>query len=210
MNQPKELSNEVRVLLAFVLSMLVMGVWSYFFAPKTPPTPPQQEQPAVTQPAAATPGTAATLSKAAPRKQASASPAEQAKAVPPPVAKAAAEEKTFVVENGVYRVAFSNRGGVVRSWQLLKYMDDHKPPRKLDVVISAAAQQLGAWPLSIALEDAELEKQVNSALFEVAPAGSAVKAPAEIAFEWSDGHLHITKRLRFADSYVVEIGRAHV
>jgi YidC/Oxa1 family membrane protein insertase len=107
------------------------------------------------------------------------------------------------VENGLYRVELSNRGGVVRSWQLKRYRDDSRPPRTLDVVSPEGGQQLG-WPLSLALDDADLEQRANQALFEVTPA-SAPQVPGEVAFEWSDGRLHIVKRLRFDESYAVEI-----
>ncbi len=53
-------------------------------------------------------------------------------AAQPPVniaAKADTEERTIVVENDLYRVEFSNRGAVVKSWQLKKYLDDSKPQR---------------------------------------------------------------------------------
>ena len=37
--EKKEFSNEARVLLAFVLSMAVMALWTIFFVPKRPPIP---------------------------------------------------------------------------------------------------------------------------------------------------------------------------
>jgi hypothetical protein len=48
-------------------------------------------------------------------------------------------------------VEISNRGAVIKSWQLNKYMDDNKPPRVLDVVHPEAAQQIGGWPFSLIL-----------------------------------------------------------
>src|SRR6202040_1695432 len=69
-----------------------------------------------------------------------------AAAMPP---KAAEQERTIVVENGLYRVEISNRGGVVKSWQLKKYMDDSKPQRVLDVVHPQAAEQVGGWPFAL-------------------------------------------------------------
>ena len=58
--------------------------------------------------------------------------------MPPTAAK---EEPNIVVENELYRVEFSNRGAVVKSWQLKKYKDDSKPQRVLDVVHADAATQ---------------------------------------------------------------------
>ncbi len=187
----KELSAERRALLAALLSLVVVVGWQLLFAPK-PPIRPAQPAPAqaTTQPPAAAP--------AAPEPQ----PAAAAAPIP---AKAAAGEKTIVVENGLYRVVLSNRGAVVRSWQLKRYTDDHKPPRILDLVHAEAAQQTGGWPFSLALEDTQLEAQANSALFEVAPGTASLQAPAELQFEWSDGHLAVSKRMKFDRSYLVEI-----
>jgi YidC/Oxa1 family membrane protein insertase len=124
---------------------------------------------------------------------------------------AAGEERSIVVESDLYRVQFSNRGAVVRSWLLRKFTDDHTPPRTLDLVHPEAAQQEGGWPFSIALDDPQQESVVNNALFEIkssgtVPEASAVlRAPAEVVFTWSDGHLEVTKRLKFSESYIVDV-----
>ncbi len=118
------------------------------------------------------------------------------------------EERTIVVESDLYRVEFANRGAVVKSWQLKKYMDDSKPQRVLDVVHPQASQQLGAWPFSLMLDDANLQNAANTGLYKLTSdtamqPGVAIKAPADITFEWSDGHLDITKQFHFENSYVV-------
>jgi len=189
-NQGKELSPELRALLAFLLSMGVLIVWGVFFKPPAPkpPAPP---------PAAKTEKAPASAPAAPPPEVVLDTPAKL------PV-RQAAEEKTIVVENDLYRVEFSNRGGVVRRWELKKYRDDHKPARTLDVVHPEAAAALGGWPLALTLEDAQLEARVNDALFEVLPAGPQ-RAPAEVMFEWGDGRVHVSKRLKFVSSYVVEV-----
>ena len=151
----KELSSEKRALLAGVLSLVVIVVWSYFFAPKPKPQPP------ATPPAATQPATQPGTQTGAP------APAVVKPGVPTSSqAKAATDEKTIVIENGLYRVELSKRGAVVRSWVLKKYTDDNKPARPLDLVHAEAAQKFG-WPFSLALDDAQLEQQVNGALYEV-------------------------------------------
>ncbi len=86
--------------------------------------------------------------------------------------KAAAKNNTIIViENALYRVEISNRGGVVKSWQLKKYKDDSKPQRVLDVVHPEAAGQVGGWPFAVVLDDAQLEAQANSALYMAAEPG---------------------------------------
>ena len=72
------------------------------------------------------------------------------------------EEKNVVVQSALYRVELSNRGGVVKTWQLNKYFDDQKPPHPLDLVNDSVAQQLG-WPFSLVLTDPQLEAKANSA-----------------------------------------------
>src|ERR1700732_4927183 len=115
--------------------------------------------------------------------------------------KSASEEQSIVVQNDLYRVEISNRGAVVKSWQLSKYMDDNKPQRVLDVVHPDAAQQTGGWPFSLVLDNPELEKSANNGLFKLVSGntgnGNPVSAPADVQFSWSDGHLEITKHFHF-------------
>jgi len=189
-----ELSAERRALLAALLTLVVVIVWQTLFLPKEPAKP--KQAPPVPPAASGAPPSGAPAPPAAP----AAAPAPK-----PIAAKAAAEEKTIAVENGLYRVELSNRGAVVRSWQLKKYSDYHKPPRTLDLVHPEGAQQTGGWPFSLALDDAQLESQANAALYEVTPSGASLEAPAEVRFEWSDGHLAVSKRLKFDRSYLVEM-----
>jgi len=148
--------------------------------------------------------------------------------VTPVTAKSDSQERPIVIQSDLYRVEFSNRGGVVKSWQLLKYMDDNKPPRVLDVVHPEAAQQTGGWPFSVVLDNADLEKAANTGLYQTRvarltlsihnsaapgdaipdPASSTqsgITAPANVEFSWSDGHLEITKRFSFENSYVIRV-----
>jgi YidC/Oxa1 family membrane protein insertase len=226
----KELSSELRILIASILSMAVILLWAKFFAPKPPANLPQANKPAVTAPASSNP--AAPSPSTAPTSPSANKPGAplrtgNATAISPPSAaamppKAATQERTIVVENALYRVEISNRGGVVKSWQLKKYKDDAKPPRILDVVHPEAAAQVGGWPFALVLDDAQLETQANSALYvagiartgatakdvqsyETMVPDTPLKAPAELEFTWSDGHLEVTKRFRFDHSYVVRV-----
>jgi len=135
----KELSDEKRMLLAFVLMIAILGVWTKFFKPPVAPPP----KPVPTASASAT--TPATAS--APAATATATIA------PPAGATLATSEEMLVVDNPVYRIQLSNRGASVRSWKLKSYLDDEKPPRPLELVNTSAAQEVDAWPFSIALED---------------------------------------------------------
>ena len=92
-------------------------------------------------------------------------------------AKADTQEHAVVVENDLYRVVFSNRGAVVKSWELKKYLDDSKPQKVLDVVHPEAAQQTGGWPFALILNDPQLQAAANDGLYEVAPTPAAGQRP---------------------------------
>jgi YidC/Oxa1 family membrane protein insertase len=199
----KEMSDQVRAIIFVVLVMVITFVWLHYYQP---PAPPQKPSQAVSQPAPA----AVTARPSA----AQASIAPTAPITNIPIAQATAEQ-IITVESPLYHIEISNRGGLVRSWTLKKYFDDQKPPRPLDLVNPAAAQELG-WPFSLALSDAQLEAEANSGLYQVttsiasgepkkAPAPSSgigtFTAPVTITFHWSDGHLDITKKLTFNQDY---------
>jgi YidC/Oxa1 family membrane protein insertase len=202
-----KLTHELRIVVASLLSLVVILLWAKFFGPKPPANLPQANRPAQTAPATPgghTPTAASPGDKSAPSSKAPASSMSgvvQAATLP----KADTEERTIVVENDLYRVEFSNRGAVVKSWQLKKYMDDAKPPHVLDLVHADAAKQTGGWPFAVALNDAEQESSANNALYQVSTAATTLHAPADAEFSWSDGHLEITKRFHFDHSYAVRV-----
>jgi YidC/Oxa1 family membrane protein insertase len=201
------------VVVASLLSMGVILLWAHFFAPKPPINGQQGQQttsnaPAVAGSAMQTPPQNAG-NQAAPTNGAS---AQKAVIAPQPVQSVAvkgdSQERTYVVENALYRVEFSNRGGVVKSWQLKNYKDDAKPPQVLDVVHAQACEQVGKWPFGLVLNDPEQQKEANTGLY-VATSGNAaaaatIEAPGALEFTWSNGHLEITKRFEFDHSYVVK------
>lgn len=117
----------------------------------------------------------------------------------------ASAEKHIVVDSPLFRVELSNHGGVVRSWKLNKYLNNENPPKPLDLVNAAAAQQLNGWPLSIRLEDSKLENEANHALYNVTSSSNELHAPADVDFEWSDGHLHVLKQLKFTTGYEMQV-----
>ena len=203
----KEPSQEVRTVLAIVLSMLVVVLWGYFFRPKPPAELP--EQPGASKPAttsAANPQNAGVSTPAGGAQAPAANPARAVSAAPnasAPAPRAAANAQSLIVESKLYRVELSNQGAIARSWQLVKYKDD--AGKDLDLIHPAVSQQLEKWPLMLALDDAQQESKANGALYEMTPASGTLHAPAEVEFAWSDGHLAVTKRLKFAEDYVVSL-----
>jgi YidC/Oxa1 family membrane protein insertase len=201
-SERKEMSTEMRSLLAAVLCLIVIAGWSLIYKPPQPQQAPANPAAVTTNPVA--PAMVAP-SPSAPGAGKAAAPAAVV------TMRAASAESSVVIESDLYRVEISNRGGVVRSWQLKKFTDDNKPPRTLDLVHADAAQQSGSWPFSVALDDPQQEVAANNALFEVTSegkvpgAGAVLRAPAEITLSWSDGHLEVTKQLKFNASYIVDV-----
>ncbi len=186
-----EMGDQVRAVVFVIVALIILFAWGHFYKP--PIQPPQPAQTSAQEATTQTPGnTSATAAK----------PARTADAVAAAglVKVEAANEKLLAIDNPVYVVEFSNRGGVVRSWKLKKYLDDQKPPHPLELVNTAAAQQLG-WPFSLLLSDAQLEAKANSGLYEVTPDQINVAAPIEVTFHWNDGHLDVTKKLIFTRDY---------
>ena len=110
-----------------------------------------------------------------------------------------AAENTITVENALYRIQFSSRGGVVRSWVLKGQKDRYGAP--LDLVNGEAAKQFG-FPLSLHTYDAALTSNLNRTLF-VPSATGTLATPGTLTFHYAQGALDVTKTFAFDDSYVV-------
>lgn len=186
----KEMSDQTRAAIFFVIAVAVFLVWSHFFMPATPP-PSQSAQKN---------STAQTAQTTSPSTGQAKSVAPVSTAPVPTPALAAKAENVVAVQSSLYHVELSNRGGVVRSWKLKKYLNDQKPPQPLDLVNQGVSKQIG-WPLSLYLNDSTLEDEANSALYKITPSSNALQAPTQITMEWSNGHLSVTKKLDFEDSY---------
>ena len=122
-------------------------------------------------------------------------------ASPVAISKQASAESEVVVENDLYKIRFSNRGGLAKSWVLKKFTDEKGQP--LDLVNNAAAQKYGL-PLSLFTYDQALQQRLNQGLYVTNSAGS-VTAPADITFEFADQDLVVSKSFHFDHSYVVNV-----
>src|ERR1035441_9437726 len=122
---PKEMSMEVRLLIAFLLMGFVMFLTPYFFKSQVPPAANKgaagQTASQSTPGAPSTPGAQPSPAATAPLPAATAPAEEEAAAATPPVgATPQKPQPTLVIETDRYKIAFSNQGGTVRSWQLKK------------------------------------------------------------------------------------------
>ena len=186
-NPQQEPGNERRLLLIFGLTFLMIVIGqTVFFKNRAQPKPQDNKTPQTEQ--------AATPSAVAP-------PAFAAKAPRAAAPKQAQAETETVVENGVYRIVFTNRGGQVKSWILKQYKDGRGQP--LEMVHDEAAKQFG-YPLSFFTYDPALTNKLNGGLY-VASATGNLATPGELTFEFSDGDLVARKVFRFSNSYVVGV-----
>src|SRR5262245_32926081 len=120
----KELSMEVRLLIAFLLMGVVLMVSQYFIkpAPTAKPASDKGAQSSQTKEAIQQTPSAAGATASIPSPKA-------AQAAPEAVQ--GATEQTYQVDTDLYHVEFSNRGATVRSWLLKEYKDHDGKPLEL-------------------------------------------------------------------------------
>ena len=213
--QKDKFTPELRIIVASLLCMIIIFVWGKYFGPKPPAQQPQPNRPAQTAPA--TPSSATTAPATAPQT----APSTATAMTPTPPASVAAkgdsQERTIVIENALYRVEISNRGAVVKSWQLKQYKDDCSyGQRTLDLVQNGqkdcskskdqdVPRETGGWPFALVLDDEPLQNAANNGRYQVVSDGTNLHAPADVEFAWSNGHLEVTKKFHFDHSYVVRV-----
>jgi YidC/Oxa1 family membrane protein insertase len=154
-------------MIAFLAVMIFLigyqVVLKKYAPPPAQPTAAQQTQPASTPspaPAVAAPAPSSPAPvKAVAKKKGKAG--EKPEPAPAPSVQASAEAET-VIENSLYKITFTNRGGQVKSWVLKNYKDDKG--NLLDLIDTPAAQQFG-YPLSLWTYDENLRKKLASVLY---------------------------------------------
>jgi YidC/Oxa1 family membrane protein insertase len=185
---------EKRLILAIVLSFLVLfGYQALFNKANKPADKPSAPVPAQALPVTPVPGTAGQ----APAETKPAVP--EAKPVPAPVQGAVAgqAETDVVVETSLFRAVWSNKGGVLKSWVLKKHFNSARQPLEL---VPALAAETGRYPFSVGLDDADLTRELNGALFEASTPSLdlADGAGGELRFVYSNGaSVQAEKTLRF-------------
>jgi len=207
-NPQQEPGMERKLLLVFALTFLVLMVFQPLLKKYGPQPPAKQETSQAAQNQAqiasqnasqpptqlpAQPGTnAATANRAGAKGETASAPLQ------------AASESETVIENDVYRIVFTNRGGRVKSWVLKKFTDDKGGP--LELVNTLAAEKYG-YPLTLWSYEGALRDKLNSVLYVATSTGTA--APAEIKFAYDDGDISVQKSYTFdPNSYVVGVKTA--
>jgi len=201
---------EKRLILAIFLSFLVLFLYQLLFV-KKPVVPPEKEQ--ATQAATASPTSTPQnqlppVSSSTPpdktKQQELSTSTQLATSQLTPIA--ADKETEIVVDTPLYRAVWSNRGGVLKSWQLKQYKDDDG--QILDLV-SPQAHEIGLYPFSLETGDIEFDQQIREALFQPSTTSLSLQ-PGEIGeltftYVQEDGSL-VTKSFAFnGDTYVIDI-----
>jgi YidC/Oxa1 family membrane protein insertase len=183
----KELSMELRLLLAFLLMGLVLFVTPYIYKAPPPPkpaAPAKQAQTSGAQTSAASPAAEATKPPAA-------TPAPAAAATPGQIR--ATSEQLYTIDTDIYHIVFSNHGANLRSWVLKKYKDRNGKP--LELVNSASFNKVAA-PFSLALSDEQAQNAVNFGYYVAKPDPDHLG----IQYEFSDGVHYAKKTFRFTQN----------
>jgi len=184
---------ELRLLLAFILMGVVLFVTPYLYKTAAPPVK-------KTAPTAATGGSA----PAAPPGVITA-PAETAAPAAPETAAsetaaplvAAQQEQTRTIDTDLFKITFSNRGGVVKSWLLKKYKEHSGAP--LQLVNTASHADL---PAALYFPAQKPAVDLNQALYEVHTDADGLA----ISFDYSNGKVVAHKSFRFRkSSYLLDV-----
>lgn len=178
----KELSMEIRLLLAFGLMGLVL-FGTQFLMPKQPAKPApqavQQPQQSPTLPAEAPATVQPGVTKGS-RKNA---------VVALPVAAVTADkEDVRILETSVYRIIFSNRGASIRSWVLKNYKDING--KQIELIDDRAGRAFAYYYYT-----PPTATNLNDVLFAIKQ-----PTPLSIEFEYSDGVTTARKSFQFETS----------
>ena len=178
-----------RLLIAFALIGVVLMGMQYFMPSQPPATPQQQTK------TAATP--------AANRAETPQAPKAAGGVIAAPKAAggviAAAQDETKVVETELYRVTFSNRGAVVRSWILKKFKDSFGKPLEL---VNPAADGKTVFPLAVRFHVEQSGEALNTAPYVMKLTSDGLR----IDFEYSQGEWYARKSLAFQqNSYLTRV-----
>ena len=201
-NPQSEPGGDKRMLIALLSVFVVLGLMQLILPKPAQPPPNQQQsqqsQPPAAQPSATPPAVPAQTQAGRPAPK---SPAAAAKI---PVKRADTETQS-VLDNGVYRITFTNRGAVVKSWILTeknrdgsyKYTDN--AGKAFDLVNPSIAQQLG-YPLSLFSYDKELEKDLNEGFYV-----TNSQSKDALTFEYSDGDVRVRKTFRADQDHILNL-----
>ena len=202
-------SNQARFFIAAALSMAVLFGWSYFFAPKTPPTEnanANTAQVANSQPA----------------------PTQQVQPVQQPQTQTAVTtpdnvpNRQITIKSPLYEVKLDSKGALATSWVLLKdkspqgekkiFADGSTKTNEIPLqLISDEARNRNELPFRLSTDDQTLNAFLNDRNYQIAGGEETITLEAgqekQIVFTLNENGTEVTKTFVFrADSYVSDLG----
>jgi YidC/Oxa1 family membrane protein insertase len=196
---PKEMSMELRLLIALLLTVPILFIGPYFFGSPTPP--PKKAETTVATPPVVTPPATQAATPAAAAEPKTAKVALRTGAAP--LTGIVTEQQpmpSVVIHTDLYRISIGNQGATVRSWQLegAKYKDNDG--KQVELVNSAAGLPA---PFSFYVPgDKDLEKKVNWSYYTQTADADGLG----VTYRFSDGHVSVKKVFRFRkNSYLSQV-----
>src|SRR5712691_10493621 len=191
---------EKRIILFLVLSMAVIVLYPYLL----------EKMGFAKRPASPTPRAVAPKKDGAAPATVTAPAPPSAQILPTPATEGREQEVT--VETDLVKVVLSNRGGVIKRWELKRYLtSDPRDPKPIQLVPSMAKDVSLTLPLTVQVADAKLQERLSRGLYAVSGKDatlSAAEPAADIAFAYTDPEtgVQVSKRLTFHHrSYLVDL-----
>jgi len=122
-----------------------------------------------------------------------------------------ASEQTVIVETDLVRVGLSNRGGVIRSWELKRYHTAPPDEKPVQLVYQGGKFR---GPLSITVPSVDADKTLREGLYSIDKDFTILDVShpvGHVTLRFNDPltHIGVEKRLTFRyDTYVVDISVA--
>jgi len=206
---------EKRVIIFLILSLAIIFGYDYVlkelgWLPQPPPTQDASNQEPVShpeEPLTQVRGTGSEVDKkssfevARQPNEGKPSPSSSAVALP-------TGEDTVTIDTDLFRAELTNRGGVLKSWELKRYHTALPEQKSVQLVYSGGKFR---GPLSITVSDADLDKAIREGLYTLEKDFTTLNASHPVGhvtlrFQDPNKQLSVEKRLTFHhDSYVVDI-----
>jgi len=193
-----------RALVAVIISLVILVLWQYYFAPSPPETVKEKPGQEKIVPAAKTPEEAGKAVAPVEKKPGAVSiPPAQA----PPAIKVQ-PGKDVTVDTPLYTAVFDTRGARLKDFKVKKFLDKMGEGAKpIDLAKEIIA---GGYPFGLEISEANFPFspdslfQVNTEKLELGPG----KDNGELVFSWNspDGPVLTQQMTFYADSYGVDIG----
>ena len=200
---------ERRIILFLVLSMAVIVLYPYLLEKMGFAKRPASPTPRAIAPKKDGAAPATVTAPAPPSAQILPTPAPSGR-MPTPATEGREQEVT--VETDLVKVVLSSRGGVIKRWELKRYLtSDPRDPKPIQLVPALAKDVSLTLPLTVQVPDAKLQERLTRGLYAVSGKDatlSAAQPAADVVLSYTDPEtgVQVSKRLTFHHgSYLVDL-----